>query len=142
MSNEKNIEIQEPDEDKLTKDIETKIENSQQISEPFDEENLKSLLDGSSIPEEKTAAEKDISVSISNKVTEEVSTLLENFKEDTDSILLQAAKKPDQYLTKAEIEKMLDEHMLKVEEAIKIYTTKFEDIKEPTQQETEQSQKE
>ncbi|MCZ2310489.1 DUF3991 domain-containing protein, partial [Enterococcus faecium] len=141
MSNEKNIEIQEPDEDKLTKDIETKIENSQQISEPFDEENLKSLLDGSSIPEEKTAAEKDISVSISNKVTEEVSTLLENFKEDTDSILLQAAKKPDQYLTKAEIEKMLDEHMLKVEEAIKIYTTKFEDIKEPTQQETEQISK-
>lgn len=141
MSNEKNIEIQEPDEAKLTKDIETKIENSQQVSEPFDEENLKSLLDGSSIPEEKTAAEKDIFVSKSNKVTEEVSTLLENFKEDTDSILLQAAKKPDQYLTKAEIEKMLDEHMLKVEEAIKTYTTKFEDIKEPTPQETEQISK-
>ncbi|EGO9937554.1 DUF3991 domain-containing protein, partial [Enterococcus faecium] len=141
MSNEKNIEIQEPDEAKLTKDIETKIENSQQVSEPFDEENLKSLLGGSFIPEEKTAAEKDISVSKSNKVTEEVSTLLENFKEDTDSILLQAAKKPDQYLTKAEIEKMLDEHMLKVEEAIKIYTTKFEDIKEPTPQETEQISK-
>ncbi|HHE2623607.1 TPA: LPD1 domain-containing protein, partial [Enterococcus faecium] len=66
MSNEKNIEIQEPDEAKLTKDIETKIENSQQVSEPFDEENLKSLLGGSFIPEEKTAAEKDISVSKSN----------------------------------------------------------------------------
>ncbi|EOS7796501.1 DUF3991 domain-containing protein [Enterococcus hirae] len=141
MSNERNVEIQEPDEAKLTKDIETKIENSQQVSEPFDEENLKSLLDGSSILEEKTPAEKDIFVSKSNKVTEEVSTLLENFKEDTDSILLQATKKPDQYLTKAEIEKILDEHMLKVEEAIKTYTTKFEDIKEPTPQETEQISK-
>lgn len=141
MSNERNVEIQEPDEAKLTKDIETKIENSQQVSEPFDEENLKSLLDGSSIPEEKTPAEKDIFVSKSNKITEEVSTLLENFKEDTDSILLQATKKPDQYLTKAEIEKILDEHMLKVEEAIKTYTTKFEDIKEPTPQETEQISK-
>ncbi len=141
MSNVKNIEVQESAETKLTKEIETKNKNSHQVSEPFDEENLKSLLDGSSIPEDKINDEKDVTDTKSNKVTEEVSTLLETFKEDTDSILLLAAKKPDQYLTKAEIEKMLDDHMLKVEEAIKIYTTKFEDIKEPTQQETEQISK-
>ncbi|ENZ9221956.1 LPD1 domain-containing protein [Enterococcus hirae] len=141
MSNVKNIKVQESAETKHIKDIETKNKNSQQVSEPFDEENLKSLLDGSSIPEDKINDEKDVTDTKSNKVTEEVSTLLETFKEDTDSILLLAAKKPDQYLTKAEIEKMLDDHMLKVEEAIKIYTTKFEDIKEPTQQETEQISK-
>ncbi|MEZ1268778.1 LPD1 domain-containing protein [Enterococcus faecium] len=132
------IESKLVSEDKVTKQ---KNKNSQRINETSNEENLKSLLDVSSIPEENITAEKDISVSKSNKVTEEVSTLLETFKEDTDSILLQAAKKPEQYLTKAEIEKMLDDHMLKVEEAIKIYTTKFEDIKEPTRQETEQISK-
>ncbi|KAJ85626.1 LPD1 domain-containing protein [Enterococcus faecalis] len=138
--NNKQTITNEPSNDKEQKNVIDEKESEQQRhlnnqkEESFNEEQIESLLNDSSASMEKTSENNFKAESVVSEVNEN----LVDFREDVDQILSEASDEIKQNLTQEDIQKILDEHMLKVEKVIQHYTNSFEKVEAPTEKDVQE----
>ncbi|EGO7986244.1 hypothetical protein FEW53_002371 [Enterococcus faecalis] len=104
-----------------------KAEDTKQVA-PFNKDSVSSLSEENPIPLH-TEEPK------SRSVVREVTYVLEGFKQEVDETLKEIPKEQQATINKADIERLLAQHMKKVEALIGQYTNTIDTMKEPTKQE-------